>query len=136
MKGQPLERVAPEAYRNVDGRRWGGDRHRGQVSVSRHTPPLVREFFGHLNAQQTTIAECADRAGVNHDALKGWRTRFHPKLSNFEAVLNALDLDLVIVPRGTVLPAHAQQARQRALAALAFREPRPRRPKVKQEEDA
>lgn len=129
MKGRPSEIVAPEHYRNAVGRRWGGDRNRGKLCVSKHTMPLVQEFFGHLNAQQTTIEECALRAGVNDEAIKGWRTRWQPKLGNFVAVLHALDLDLVIVPRGAVLPTHLQQVRQRAEATLRFREPTRRKPK-------
>ena len=128
MKGTPdLPPPALPDYRNAVGRRWGGDRMRGQLTVSRHTDPLVQELFGHLNAQRTTIAECAERAGINDEAIKGWRTRWQPKLGNFQAALNALGLRLVIVPDDMPLPDAARQMRFEAMKTLRLREPRKRR---------
>jgi hypothetical protein len=101
MKGQPIERAAPTpathpslAYRR-EGRRW-----RGKLQWPRHAHPVVRRLYAEANEQRTTLSEIADRAGLRPSTISQWGNRNHPRLDQIEAALNALDLDLVVVPRG------------------------------------
>lgn len=73
--------------------------YRGRLPIPQHAPPLVRQFFKELNAQQTTMSEVGERAGLRRRTIAGWGTARTPSLSNFEAALNVLDLELVIQPR-------------------------------------
>lgn len=85
-----------EGMGNREGTRW-----RGQVPIPRRCHPMVKRFIRELNRQQTTLTEVADRAGLRRGTLSDWRYRREPTLSNFEAALNVLDLELLIVERNT-----------------------------------
>jgi len=79
---------------NRHGTRW-----RGKLPLPSHSHPLVRQFIGELNAQMTTIRECATRAGLGPKTVCDWRYRTNPNLANFDAALNVLGLELCIRPR-------------------------------------
>lgn len=79
---------------NALGTRW-----RGKLTVPDHAHPLVRRFIGELNRQQTTLSEVAVRAGLARATMSDWRYRREPTLSNFEAALNVIGLELSIRPR-------------------------------------
>jgi hypothetical protein len=76
---------------NALGTRW-----RGKLPIPEHCPLLVRLFFCELNLQQTTIGEVASRSGLARRTISDWRYRREPVLSNFNAALNVLGLELVI----------------------------------------
>lgn len=77
----------------------GADRWRGKLTTPDLAHPLVREFIAQANEQLTTMSEIAARAGLPRATLSSWRTKCVPKLDNFVAALNVLDLELVIRPR-------------------------------------
>lgn len=79
---------------NHQGTRW-----RGKLPIPQHCHPLVRRFVQELNEQQTTIREVAERAQFQPGTISDWRYFREPRLSDFEAVLNVLDLELVIKRR-------------------------------------
>jgi hypothetical protein len=92
MSGAPS--IARRRVGNRHGTRW-----RGQLAIPAHCNPLVRELFRRMNQQKTTIGEVAERSGFAHGTISDWRSRREPRLSHFVAVLNVLDLDLVIRAR-------------------------------------
>lgn len=58
---------------------------------------LVREFFAKLDEMPRAVDVYTDKAGVDRTALSHWRAgRAEPKLSNFEAIVEALGGRLVI----------------------------------------
>ena len=73
-----------------------GTRWRGKLPVPAHTHPLVRRLFQELNLQQTTITEVADRAGFRRGTISDWRYRQEPRVSDLDAVLNVLGLELTV----------------------------------------
>lgn len=73
---------------------------RGRLEIPAHAHPCVRGLFETMNHQRTTPAEVATRAGFGPGTLRSWRRRHMPLLDVFEAALNALDLELAIVPIG------------------------------------
>jgi hypothetical protein len=77
------------------------ERPRRGFAVPERCHPCVRGLFVEMNEQQATRAEVGSRAGVNTETLSTWRGRSMPLLDVFDAVLNALDLELAIVPIGT-----------------------------------
>lgn len=72
-----------------------GTRWRGKLAIPDGAHPFVKKFFAEANRQHTTLAEVADRAGIDRHTLTNWR-RIQPKLGDLEAALNVLDLELVI----------------------------------------
>lgn len=78
-------------------------RWRGKLPIPKHVSPLVRQFFRELNEQQTTISEVAERAPFRRGTISDWRYRRDPTLSNFNAALNVIGLELCIKAQG-VLP--------------------------------
>ena len=76
-----------------------GTRWRGKIPIPDHCHPLVRKLIAECNAQQTTISEVASRANLRRESISEWRYRRMPKIDNFEAALNAIDLELVIRER-------------------------------------
>lgn len=76
---------------NTVGTRW-----RGKLPIPAHVHPLMRRLFCELNAQRTTITEAAGRSGLRRETISDWRYRQEPRLSDFNAVLNAIGLELCI----------------------------------------
>lgn len=89
---------------NADGRRWGGDRHRGRVKLPTNAHPVVHTLFTEMNGQMTTMAEVAERSGVNAHTIRGWRGRWVPTVANLDACLNVLGLRLAVVPINGPMP--------------------------------
>lgn len=101
-----------EVLLNRDGRRWGGDRHRGKHAAAMHAHPVVRRFFSALNEQDTNVREVAQRAGMHADTILGWRRRYVPTVANLTAALNAIGLDLAVVPLGEPDTRRAHRAKE------------------------
>lgn len=61
--------------------------------------PLVKRLFTEMNYQRIGILDLADRSGVNRHTLKDWSCKTVPTVSNLEACLNVLGLELVVAKR-------------------------------------
>lgn len=72
---------------------------RRPIKPPQHAHPLVRKLISIANNERTTLLEIAERAGVCDGTITSWRRRHMPTLDVFEAVLNALDYELVIRKR-------------------------------------
>lgn len=67
-----------------------------RVTLAPTAHPLVQELFREMYVQQIGVVELANRAGVNKNTLKDWRTRTTPNIKDLIACFNVLGLDLVI----------------------------------------
>lgn len=76
-----------------------GEHWRGKLAVGTHAHPLVRRLIAELNRERTTLNEVAERSGVSRHTVYQWRYTRQPRLDNFIAALNAIDLDLTIIHR-------------------------------------
>lgn len=72
------------------------ERWRGKLPIPQHTHPLIRRLFTELNRQQTTITEVADRAGFRRGTISEWRYTREPRISDLDAALNVLGLELTV----------------------------------------
>lgn len=70
-------------------------------AVPEHAHPLVRGFYAAVNAERCRLHEIAGRTNIHVCTLRQWRTRYMPRVDLLDAALNALDLELAIVPRGS-----------------------------------
>jgi len=87
-------KIPPLPIGNRAGTRW-----RGKLAIPAHAHPFVRRIYTEANRQYATIAEIADRAGVERHLISSWPNRNQPKLADIVAVLNVLGLDLVITEK-------------------------------------
>lgn len=60
--------------------------------------PHVRELFRIIAAENRTVNAVALKAGVEPQSIYRWRMGKKPFLDNFEAVLNTMGYELVILP--------------------------------------
>lgn len=58
--------------------------------------PFVRRLFEELNRQQVSIRDLSEKSGVAVVSIRQWRTAFSPRLTNIEACLRVLGLNLKI----------------------------------------
>ena len=56
--------------------------------------PLVRSLYEHMHKQCVTDADMSERAGVNVNTMKDWRTRTTPRVADLEACFNVLGMTL------------------------------------------
>ncbi|QFU16570.1 hypothetical protein [Microvirga thermotolerans] len=75
------------------------------VTIPERVGPHVKLVFAEMQRRRFTYDEIEARSGVLRPTLKAWRHKNAPGLSNIEAVLGALDWDLIPVPRDRVLDA-------------------------------
>ena len=71
----------------------------GCCMVPVHVHPLVTRLFAEIAKAGLTEAATARKAGLNRRSVNNWRGHCNPNLPNFIAALNAIGLDLKIVPR-------------------------------------
>lgn len=88
--------MMPDDGRNIAGRKWGGSRWVGKLSVPENAHPLVKELFEIMNHERISMGEAAKGTGVSRDTVSDWRYRRNPYLPSIEAVLNRLGYELVI----------------------------------------
>lgn len=69
------------------------------VTVPPQAHPLVKFVFTEMIRQQVTYCDLVDRAGVDRNTIRAWRTRNSPNLTNIEAVLNVLGYDIKPIRR-------------------------------------
>lgn len=65
-----------------------------KVPVKCH--PFVRRLFEEMNRQQVSIWDLSEKSGVAVVSIRQWRTAFSPRLTNIEACLRVLGLNLKI----------------------------------------
>lgn len=90
-----VRRTAPGAGNRL-GTRW-----RGKLPIPRHVHPLVRRLFVEMNAQQTTLTEVAERAGIRRETISEWRYRYTPRVADLDAAMHVLGLELCARPKRT-----------------------------------
>ena len=80
------------------GNRYG-TRWRGKLPIPAKVHPLMRQLFTTMNEQNVTITEVAEKAGYQRCTISDWRyLNKTPSVVTFQNVLNAMGLDLKIVP--------------------------------------
>lgn len=89
--------ICARAYRRGIAVRHGNSV-RAEYDLPSNTPPLIRQLYQAIEANRLSIHAIAKRSGVNKGVIARWR-RCNPRVDLLVATLNALDLDLVIVPR-------------------------------------
>lgn len=57
---------------------------------------VVRKFFQLAQEQRISQADIAERAGLNKDTIKDWRTRTVPRIDMVNAALNVLGYELSV----------------------------------------
>ena len=67
-------------------------------TVPKHLHPLVARVFERANELCMNYDQIAEASGVSEKAILRWRLQVEPALGSIEAVLNAMDLELVAVP--------------------------------------
>jgi DNA-binding phage protein len=75
-----------------------GTNGRGPIVLTGEAHPLVRRMVDVMNAERTSFTEIAKRAGIDRSTIRTWDKHL-PRLDHFEAVLDALGLELFIRPR-------------------------------------
>ena len=73
-----------------------------RLTMPTRAHPLVKRMFEEMARQQIGVLDLAERAGVNPNTLRDWRTRTMPTIDNLEACLNVLGLGTSV---GTTRPA-------------------------------
>lgn len=71
------------------------------IAVPQHTHPVIRGLYVEMNEQQAMLRDVTRRCGFGCDLLTKWRKRTMPRVDTYDAALNALGLELAIVPAGT-----------------------------------
>lgn len=69
---------------------------RRSLSVPKHAHPLIHRLFTEMNAQHCGLLDMSERSGINKNTLKDWRIRSQPRISDLDACLNVLGLELYI----------------------------------------
>ncbi|ETR79167.1 hypothetical protein X566_15460 [Afipia sp. P52-10] len=72
-----------------------------KLAIPEHTHPCVRGMFVAMNDQRASRHAMASRVGMNVASFTAWRRKHMPRVDDLDAALNALDLELAIVPKGT-----------------------------------
>lgn len=65
-----------------------------RLTMPTRAHPLVKRMFEEMARQQIGVLDLAERAGVNPNTLRDWRTRTMPTIDNLEACLNVLGLEM------------------------------------------
>jgi len=89
-----IRRIIGPGSGNRLGTRW-----RGKLPIPHHTHPLVRRLFQEMNRQKTTLTEVAERAGMPRSTISNWRYCHTPRVSDLDAALNVLGLELSVRPK-------------------------------------
>ena len=76
----------------------GAARWAGKLPIPPTAHPLVRGLFESMNAQKMLISDVAEVSGVSKRAISDWRYKRTPSVDNFQAAVNAVGLDLILVP--------------------------------------
>jgi hypothetical protein len=95
--------IAMNADPAFQARRLAGIRNGGfrKFVIPEHTHPCVRGMFVEMNEQRAKRPYMARRVGIGVQSFTNWRRWHMPRVDDLDAALNALDLELAIVPKGT-----------------------------------
>jgi hypothetical protein len=75
-------------------------RRRRHVSVPKSGHPLVLTLLREIRNRELDAGSVMKRSGVGREAIFRWRCGTStPSITNFDAVLNVLGLELAIVPK-------------------------------------
>lgn len=58
--------------------------------------PIVNFLFTQLWKQKMCEHDLAERIGLSRDTLRGWRTRYNPKITDLDAALRPLGYQLKV----------------------------------------
>ena len=74
---------------------------RGEVVKSRITNnnPVVRFLFEEMYRQQIHECDLAERVGFHRDTLRGWRTKYQPRVGDLNDCLSYLGYELKVVKK-------------------------------------
>jgi hypothetical protein len=86
-------RIGPPDRSYTSSLRW-----RGRLRAPPHAHPIVRRLYDEINRQKATLTEVADRAGSDRHAITNAAYQTDPRLSELQAWLNVLGLDLHVGP--------------------------------------
>lgn len=67
-----------------------------RVSIPERCHPLVRRLFIEMQKQRIGVLDMAERAGVNKNTLRDWRTSTIPRVADLEACFNVLGLSIQV----------------------------------------
>ena len=59
--------------------------------------PVVRFLFEEMYRQQIHECDMAERVGFHRDTLRGWRTKYQPRVGDLEDCLSYLGYTIVAV---------------------------------------
>lgn len=69
------------------------------IAVPTGVHPAVARLYEEMNAQRCTHIDLSERSGVAAKTLKDWRRHGSPTITNLEACLNVLGLELCVRAR-------------------------------------
>ena len=58
--------------------------------------PVVRFLFEELHRQKMHECDFAERLNIHRDTLRGWRTRYQPRVNDLQDCLSYLGYELVV----------------------------------------
>lgn len=67
-----------------------------RLTIPQSAHPLVRRLFEEMNRQQIGVLDVAERAGINKNTFRSWRTKHAPTIDNLDACFNVLGLELTL----------------------------------------
>ncbi len=69
--------------------------------ISPWAHPLVKQLYEIMADKKLSLRDVAERADVHHSAMIKWKRQRSPTLVAFEAVLNAIDYEILIKEKST-----------------------------------
>lgn len=73
-----------------------GSSRSGGFFIRRNLNPLIRILFQEAAHQEVSLGILGKKSGVSSRTIKSWGKTRDPRLANFEACVNTLDLELCI----------------------------------------
>lgn len=71
-----------------------------RLSIPRKAHPVVQKLWEAMNHHRICVEDVAERSGVAAKTIIAWRTQRNPNVTNIEACLNVVGLELTAKIRG------------------------------------